>query len=123
MAAKTKTPSRPAAAKPAEPPPRPVQPPPLTTEERLRNIEAMRQRINGYVEFMCAVGNLNGTSAEAKEVAVAAFLSGQISFTRIAAQVEDVLAGFAPPAPACLSDVLAVDGEARARTRLLMETA
>lgn len=59
----------------------------------------------------------------ANEVAVAAFLSGQISFTRIAAQVEDVLAGFAPPAPACLSDVLAVDGEARARTRLLMETA
>jgi 1-deoxy-D-xylulose-5-phosphate reductoisomerase len=59
----------------------------------------------------------------ANEIAVAAFLAGQISFTRIAAQVEDVLAGFAPPPPACLSDVLAVDGEARARARLLMETA
>lgn len=59
----------------------------------------------------------------ANEVAVAAFLGGQISFTRIAAQVEDVLAGFAPSAPACLSDVLAVDEEARARARLLMETA
>ena len=59
----------------------------------------------------------------ANEVAVAAFLAGQISFTRIAAQVEDVLTGFAPPPPASLSDVLAVDGEARARARLLMETA
>jgi 1-deoxy-D-xylulose-5-phosphate reductoisomerase len=59
----------------------------------------------------------------ANEIAVAAFLAGQISFTRIAAQVEDVLAGFAPPPPACLSDVLAVDGEARARARLSMETA
>ena len=59
----------------------------------------------------------------ANEIAVEAFLGGQIAFTRIAAQVEDVLASFAPPAPACLGDVLAVDAEARSRTRLLMETA
>ena len=51
----------------------------------------------------------------ANEVAVAAFLRGQISFTRIAAHVADVLESFAPPAPASLSDVLAVDAEARER--------
>jgi 1-deoxy-D-xylulose-5-phosphate reductoisomerase len=57
----------------------------------------------------------------ANEIAVAAFLAGQIGFTRIAAEVENVLSSFAAPAPACLSDVLAVDAEARARARQLME--
>jgi len=56
----------------------------------------------------------------ANEIAVAAFLGGQISFTRIAAQVEDVLGSYAPPPPGCLSDVLEVDGEARARARVLV---
>jgi 1-deoxy-D-xylulose-5-phosphate reductoisomerase len=56
----------------------------------------------------------------ANEIAVAAFLGGQISFTRIAAQVEDVLGSYAPPAPGSLFDVLEVDGEARARARLLV---
>ena len=55
----------------------------------------------------------------ANEIAVAAFLAGQIGFTRIAAEVEHVLSSYAPPAPACLSDVLEIDGEARARARLL----
>ncbi len=47
--------------------------PPKTMEERLQRIEAMGQRINGYIQFMCQVGSLNGTSAEAKERAVTAF--------------------------------------------------
>jgi len=59
----------------------------------------------------------------ANEVAVAAFLAGQIGFTRIAAHVADVLETYAPSAPASLDDVFAVDSEARARARLLMETA
>ncbi len=59
----------------------------------------------------------------ANEIAVAAFLDGQIPFTRIAARVESVLNAYAPPPPASLSDVLAVDAEARAKARLLMETA
>jgi 1-deoxy-D-xylulose-5-phosphate reductoisomerase len=59
----------------------------------------------------------------ANEIAVAAFLSGQIAFTRIAAHVEDVLSCYAPPAPACLADVIAVDAEARQRARSLMEPA
>jgi hypothetical protein len=45
----------------------------LTTEERLHQIEALGQRIAGYVRFMCQVGGLNGTSAEMKERAVTAF--------------------------------------------------
>ncbi|TCM21603.1 1-deoxy-D-xylulose 5-phosphate reductoisomerase [Novosphingobium sp. PhB165] len=55
----------------------------------------------------------------ANEVAVAAFLAGQIPFTRIAEHVEDVLGAYAPPAPASLDDVLAVDAEARARASMV----
>lgn len=56
----------------------------------------------------------------ANEIAVAAFLAGQIGFTRIAAHVEDVLSCYAPPAPASLADVVAVDAEARQHARSLM---
>ena len=57
----------------------------------------------------------------ANEVAVAAFLSGKLAFTSIAAQVETMLAHYAPPAPTCLADVIAVDAEARIRTQELLE--
>ncbi|MEO6093341.1 MAG: 1-deoxy-D-xylulose-5-phosphate reductoisomerase [Novosphingobium sp.] len=60
----------------------------------------------------------------ANEIAVAAFLGGQIGFTRIAAYVEDVLSSYAPVAPATLDDVFAIDREARVRARArLMEPA
>ena len=59
----------------------------------------------------------------ANEIAVAAFLAGQIPFTRIAAYVADVLAASALPAPANLADVIAVDAQARATARALMELA
>jgi 1-deoxy-D-xylulose-5-phosphate reductoisomerase len=59
----------------------------------------------------------------ANEIAVAAFLAGQTGFTRIAAMVEDVLCRYAPPAPASLADVYAVDVEARVHARALMEPA
>src|SRR5690606_23631867 len=59
----------------------------------------------------------------ANEVAVAAFLAGQIAFTRIAAHAEDVLSCYAPPAPAALADVIAADDEARDHARSLMESA
>jgi 1-deoxy-D-xylulose-5-phosphate reductoisomerase len=59
----------------------------------------------------------------ANEVAVAAFLAGQIAFTDIPAHVEDVLSCYAPAAPACLADVVAVDIEARRHARSLMEPA
>ncbi len=59
----------------------------------------------------------------ANEVAVAAFLSGQIGFTRIAVMVEEVVMRYAPSAPVHLGDVMAVDSEARARARELLELA
>jgi len=59
----------------------------------------------------------------ANEVAVAAFLAGRIPFTRIAAYVAEALSCYAPPAPASLADVMAVDAEARRRAGALMENA
>lgn len=57
----------------------------------------------------------------ANEVAVAAFLAGQIAFTRIASHVEDVLCGYAPSAPSSLDEVMTVDAEARVRAQAQME--
>ncbi len=59
----------------------------------------------------------------ANEVAVAAFLAGQIGFTRIAAVVEETLSRYAPAAPACLAEVIAVDAESRIRAHTLLELA
>jgi 1-deoxy-D-xylulose-5-phosphate reductoisomerase len=59
----------------------------------------------------------------ASEVAVAAFLAGQIAFTRIAAVVEETLTRPFPSAPSTLDDVLAVDAEARARAADMLEAA
>jgi 1-deoxy-D-xylulose-5-phosphate reductoisomerase len=59
----------------------------------------------------------------ANEIAVAAFLAGQIGFTRIAAHVEAVLSCYAPPAPTGLADVIAVDAEARVHARSMIERA
>jgi hypothetical protein len=47
--------------------------PPWTQEERLARIEALGQRIDGFIRFMCQIGSLKGASAEAKERAVTAF--------------------------------------------------
>ena len=49
----------------------------------------------------------------ANEVAVAAFLAGEIGFLEIAAIVSDTLDRYDPPAPATLDAVLAIDAEAR----------
>jgi 1-deoxy-D-xylulose-5-phosphate reductoisomerase len=59
----------------------------------------------------------------ANEVAVAAFLAGQIAFTRIAALVADVLARDLPPPAASLADVLTVDRETRLRAAEMLELA
>ena len=60
----------------------------------------------------------------ANEVAVAAFLAGNIAFSDIAVTVERVLStGNQPPPPRSLDDVLAVDAAARARARDVLEIA
>jgi hypothetical protein len=43
---------------------------PLTMEERLHRIETMRIRIDGYIQFMCRIAELSGTSNEIKQRAV-----------------------------------------------------
>ena len=73
MTMKPNTSSRPATALQVEARLRASNAPPPTTDERLRDIAAMGQRINGYVQFICQIGDLGGTSGEAKETAIAAF--------------------------------------------------
>ncbi|MBB4615145.1 1-deoxy-D-xylulose-5-phosphate reductoisomerase [Novosphingobium taihuense] len=74
---------------------------------------------NAVIEGGAAPATMNA----ANEIAVAAFLDGQIGFTRIVQSVEAVLARALLPAPGCLDDVIAIDAEARVRARELMETA
>ncbi|MWV29351.1 1-deoxy-D-xylulose-5-phosphate reductoisomerase [Aurantiacibacter rhizosphaerae] len=59
----------------------------------------------------------------ANEVAVAAFLAGQLKFTQISAIVARTLDNYAPPAPNSLDEVLAVDAEARVRAGEMLEIA
>lgn len=80
---------------------------------------ATRVARNAVIEGGAAPATMNA----ANEIAVAAFLGGQIGFTRIVQSVEAVLARGLLPAPACLDDVVAIDTEARVRARELMETA
>jgi 1-deoxy-D-xylulose-5-phosphate reductoisomerase len=49
----------------------------------------------------------------ANEIAVAAFLAGQITFLEIAALVEATLTAYVPDAPANLEDLFSVDADAR----------
>jgi 1-deoxy-D-xylulose-5-phosphate reductoisomerase len=51
----------------------------------------------------------------ANEVAVAAFLAGEIGFLDIASITAETLRCYAPEAPGSVADVLAIDAEARAR--------
>jgi hypothetical protein len=74
-----------------EPPSWPGQPAPCTTAERLLHIEAMGKRVHGYVQFMCQVGTLTGTSAEAKERAVAAFYERLAALERQLARIQEEL--------------------------------
>ncbi len=66
-----------------------AQTPPWTTDERLQRIEAMGQRINGYVQFMCQAGNQNGTSTEARDKAVIAFYEQMIVLERQLGLIQD----------------------------------
>lgn len=72
-------------------------------------------------QAVIAGGAAPATMNAANEIAVAAFLDGQIAFTHIVQSVEDVLSRAMLAAPACLDDVIAIDAEARVRARELME--
>ena len=55
---------------------------PWTTDERIVHIQALGQRIDRHIRFICAVGDLGGTSREAKDKAVAVFYERLLSFER-----------------------------------------
>ncbi len=74
-------------------------------------------------EAILAGGSAPAILNAANEVAVAAFLAGQIRFTRIAALVEETLArSNDAPRPVNLAEVLAVDQSARMQAQSLLET-
>jgi 1-deoxy-D-xylulose-5-phosphate reductoisomerase len=57
----------------------------------------------------------------ANEVAVAAFLSGQIKFLEIATLVESTLTAYVPGAPTDLDDLFSIDADARHYARRELE--
>ncbi len=74
-------------------------------------------------EAIAAGGSAPAILNAANEVAVAAFLAGQIRFTRIAAVVEETLQrSNDAPRPLSLDEVLAVDQSARRHALALLET-
>ena len=75
-----------------------------------------QQRFPGLKLAWEALDSVPGTTAvlnAANEVAVAAFLAGQIRFDQIHAINLDTLARFVPAAPVSLEDLLGIDREAR----------
>jgi hypothetical protein len=92
MTEKTKAPARPVRPPIEEGPPAALRDsPPWTTEERLQRIKALGQQIDKYVEDMCQVGNLNGTSGEAKDKAVAAFYERMVVLERQLGRIREEL--------------------------------
>ena len=77
-----------------------------------------QQRFPGLKLAWEALDAVPGTTAvlnAANEVAVAAFLEGQIRFDQIHAVNLETLARFVPAAPVSLQDLLAIDQEARSQ--------
>ena len=75
-------------------PPSPWDTAPLTTEERLKRIAALGERIAAHVQFMCQVGSLGGSSTEMKELSVTAFYERLIVVERQLGRLrEDLLLG------------------------------
>ena len=73
-------------------------------------------------EAIAAGGGAPATLNAANEVAVAAFLAGQIGFTRITAVAEEALSRYSAPKPEALDDVLGIDSEARILAHELLES-
>jgi hypothetical protein len=64
---------------------------PRTLEERVQRIEALGERIAGYVRFMCERGTPSGTSAEAKERALTTFYERLIIVERQLGKIQEEL--------------------------------
>ncbi len=62
-----------------------------TMEERLQRIEALGQRVKGYVQFIGGARGLSGTSTEEKERAVADFYKRMVVLERQLSRIQDEL--------------------------------
>jgi hypothetical protein len=64
---------------------------PATTEEYLLHIGLLGKRVEGHVAFMCAVERLSGTSAEAKNKALAQFYQRLVAMEQELSRVREEL--------------------------------
>jgi hypothetical protein len=64
-------------------------PPPLTTEQRLQEVEEIVKRVSAYAEFMCGPAGLAATSHEARAQAVTRFHERLASLERQLARIHD----------------------------------
>jgi hypothetical protein len=62
---------------------------PLTLEERVQRIEAMQKRIDGYVQFMCKIATMAGTSGEMKERAITLFYEQMVAVEKQLGHIHD----------------------------------
>ena len=90
MTAKPKT-RRPAVLPGTELPGEDWRQPPVTTQDCVERIEALGQRVDGHVRFMCAVGKLGSTSAEAKHQAAADFYDRLQILERVLRRIREEL--------------------------------
>ena len=91
---------------------------PLTCEQpEVERFPALRLARAAIAEGGAKPAILNA----ANEVAVAAFLAGQITFLEIAALVEATLTVYVPEAPANLEDLFSIDADARQYARAVLE--
>ena len=65
--------------------------PPWTTAERLQRIEALGPQSTRYIQYICQVDSLDGTSAEAKEKAVIAFYDRLLVLERQLGRIQEEL--------------------------------
>ncbi len=63
----------------------------LTTEERLTRIQALAERVDSHVKYICGVKGLNGSSAEAKHQAVADFYDRLVALERQLNKIQEEL--------------------------------
>jgi hypothetical protein len=69
----------------------PGEPAAAVVDERLEKIGALWQRSSGYVQFICAVGHLGGTSVELKEKALEALYARLVIIERQLSRIQDDL--------------------------------
>lgn len=66
-----------------------VSSPPSNTQERIKRMEILTERINGYIRYMCKEAGQNASSPESVERAVAAFYEELVVLERHLGKIHD----------------------------------